>query len=55
MMKSLTIESGAYEFAIPVSFMPQYKQHLVEFVKPSEWYGEGPQIGDILSEFTFGY
>ena len=55
MMKSLTIESGAYEFAIPVSFMPQYKQHQVEFVKPSEWYGEGPQVGDILSEFTFGY
>lgn len=35
--------------------MPQYKQHQVEFVKPSEWYGEGPQVGDILSEFTFGY
>jgi hypothetical protein len=55
MMKSLTIESGAYEFAIPVSFMPQYKQHEVEFVQPSEWYGEGIQASDILSEYTFGY
>ena len=55
MMKSLTIEYGAYEFAIPVSFMPQYKQHEIEFVQPSEWYGTGSEVRDIQSEYSFGY
>jgi Ca-activated chloride channel homolog len=40
MMKPLTIEAGAFEFAIPVSFMPQYKSHELfqDFHQPNEWY-----------------
>jgi hypothetical protein len=59
MIKPLTIEAGAFEFVIPVSFMPQYKSHeLVQnFHQPNEWYTNESQkeIAEILPEYFFGY
>jgi hypothetical protein len=50
MMKALTIESGAYEFIIPVSFMPQYRSHELEPNQPIKYDSD---VKDIVSEYSF--
>ena len=61
MIKPLTIEGGAFEFAMPTSFLPQYKQHQVaqNYNKiPSSWYLPGNEDGnlaELVPEYTFSY
>ena len=60
MVKPLTIEGGAFEFAMPVTFLPQYKQYEVEqnYKVPLSWYilgGENADIAELVPEYTFSY
>ncbi len=60
MIKPLTIEAGAFEFALPTSFLPKYKQHEVvqNYRVPDVWYlqnDSNKDIGDLVSEYTFNY
>ena len=60
MIKPLTIEGGAFEFVMPTSFLPNYKQHEViqnYRVLPS-WYlqnNEKGNLADLVPEYTFNY
>lgn len=40
MIKPLTIQGGAFEFVMPTSFLPNYKQHevLQNYKVPNQWY-----------------
>jgi hypothetical protein len=60
MIKSLTIEGSAFEFAIPTSFLPQFNQHKVVEnyrVLPS-WYRpnfDKESLAELVPEYTFNY
>jgi Ca-activated chloride channel homolog len=44
MIKPLRISGGAFEFALPVSFLPQYKQH-----------ERTDKVIDLVPQYTFEY
>ena len=66
MIKPLTIEGGAFEFAMPTTFFPQYNQNEVAQnykVSPS-WYSLGNEkkkkkknadLSELVPEYTFSY
>jgi hypothetical protein len=59
MIRQLVIEGGAYEFVLPTSFMPQYKQHEIvsNYCVPDEWYLETASVvlQDVVPEYSFSY
>jgi hypothetical protein len=60
MIKPLTLESGAFEFAMPTSFLPNYEQHEViqNYKVPPLWYSLGNENADLsklIPEYTFSY
>jgi len=60
MIKPLTIEGGAFEFAMPTSFFPNYKQHEVikDYKVPQSWYSlanENADLSELVPEYTFSY
>jgi hypothetical protein len=59
LIKPLTVEAGAFEFVIPTSFLPNYKQHEViqNYKVPSEWYSQSNKLNltELVPEYTFDY
>lgn len=59
MIKPLTIEGGAFEFVMPTSFLPNYKQHevLQSYKVPNQWYNpnQDRSLADLVPEYTFSH
>ena len=66
MIKPLTIEGGAFEFAMPTTFFPQYNQNEVaqNYKVPPSWYSLGNEkkkkkkdadLSELVPEYTFSY
>jgi hypothetical protein len=60
MIKTLTVEASAFEFVMPTSFLPNYKQHKVlnNYRVPPSWYlpdGQKGNLAELVPEYTFSY